>query len=229
MSPRRGHVAWAANIHSLGFTLVELLVVMALLSLLMLGLVSAVRTMAQTEERIDGRLAEADQFRVTTGFVREILGRISIRKRRGEESLKPGGSPFLFHGQPTSVSWVGVMPARHGAGGLYFFRLGLEGYQGEDTLVIRFTPWDDSSVFPNWDQAQARVLLKGVTSFVLSYEDVTKESETWISTWQETDSLPEHVRLAVQTRSGDWPLWIVATRQLSQGGSRQGGYSLGPE
>lgn len=227
MSLRRGHMVWAGKMHVRGFTLVELLVVMALLSLLMLGLVSALRTMAQTEERIDGRLAEADEFRVTTGFLREILGRISARKQ--DESLKQGGSPFLFDGQAASVSWIGIMPARHGAGGRHFFKLGLEDYQGEAALVIRFTPWDEGSSFPNWEQAQARALLKGVTSFALSYEDLATEPEAWTSTWQRTDALPEHVRLAVQTRNGDWPLWIVATRLLSQGGRRQGGYSRGPE
>ena len=35
--------------HQTGFTLVELLVTMALLSMLMLGMASALRTMAQTE------------------------------------------------------------------------------------------------------------------------------------------------------------------------------------
>ena len=228
MSPWRGHVAWTGKMHMRGFTLVELLVVMALLSLLMLGLVSALRTMAQTEERIDGRLAQADEFRVTTAFVQEILGQISIRKKQ-DEILKQGGSPFLFDGQTGAVAWVGIMPARHGVGRLYFFRLGLEGFGGEAALVIRFAPWDESAVFPNWEQAQARTLLKGVTSFALSYEDVTTEPGTWTPTWQGIDSLPEHVRLDVQTRSGDWPLWIVATRQLAQGGRRQGGYSRGPE
>lgn len=218
---------WAGKLHGGGFTLVELLVVMALLSLLMLGLASALRTMAQTEERIDGKLAQADEFRVTTAFVQEVLGRISARKQ--EEPQQQGGSPYLFDGQPASVSWLGIMPARHGAGGRFFFRLGLEDQQGEAALVIRFAPWDEGSSFPNWEQAQARALLKGVTSFALSYEDLSTEPESWTSTWQQTDALPEHVRLAVQTRSGDWPLWIVATRRLSQGGRRKGGYSLGPE
>lgn len=224
---RHRRVAWAGKLQGRGFTLVELLVVMALLSLLMLGLASALRTMAQTEERIDGRLAQADEFRVTTAFVQEVLGRISVRKN--DAPLQQGVSPFLFDGQAASISWIGIMPARHGAGGRYFFRLGLEDYQGEAALVIRFAPWDEGVSFPNWEQAQARALLKGITAFSVTYEDLSTEPESWTSTWQQTDALPEHVRLDVHTRNGDWPLWIVATRQLSQGGRRQGGYSLGPE
>ena len=67
-----------------GFTLVELLVTMALLSLLMLGMASALRTMAQTEERVDARLAKADEFRVATGFLRSIVGRGSLWCRRAQ-------------------------------------------------------------------------------------------------------------------------------------------------
>ena len=226
MSPWRGHVAWTGKMHMRGFTLVELLVVMALLSLLMLGLVSALRTMAQTEERIDGRLAQADEFRVTTAFVEEILGQISARKK-GTPSTS-GDSTFFFDGQTTSVSWVGVMPARHGVGGRYFFKLALEEFQGEATLVIRFAPWNDEPVFPAWEHAQARALVKGVTVFSLAYESWATGAENWVPSWQQSDALPEHVRIAVQTRGGEWPLWVIALRPLPQGGRGQGAFSLGP-
>ena len=73
----------------LGFTLVELLVTMALLSILMLGMASALRTMAQTEERVDTRLTEADEFRVATGFLRPCL--------RTKESRSVGGRGQSLH------------------------------------------------------------------------------------------------------------------------------------
>ncbi len=103
---------------SRGFTLVELLVTMALLSLLMLGMASALRTMAQTEERVDARLARADEFRIATGFLRSIVGRISARKNPAP--MTQGASPYMFAGAPTTLSWVGIMPARYGAGGAQF-------------------------------------------------------------------------------------------------------------
>ena len=107
-----------------GFTLVELLVAMALLSLLMLGMASALRSMAQTEERVDSRLAQTDEFRVATGFLDTVLGQVSVRKTTA--LLKEGESPYLFVGKPDEMAWVGIMPARHGVGGRTFFRLRLE-------------------------------------------------------------------------------------------------------
>ena len=211
-----------------GFTLLELLVTMALLSLLMLGMASALRTMAQTEERVDARLASADEFRVATGFLRSIVGQVSARKN--PTPLNQGASPYLFVGAPTALSWVGVMPARYGAGGRNFFHLAVEPVQGVSALVIRFLPWTDSAEFPDWGQAENHVLVRGVTSFALSYEDARQPEPLWVTTWERSDSLPERVRIELHTDTGPWPMWIAAMRSLpasERGGS--GRFSAGPE
>ena len=106
-----------------GFTLLELLVVMALLSVVMLALGSALRTIAQSEERIDRRLVRADEFRVASAFIRTTLERVSARKVVAPAT--PGGSPLLFAAASDAVAWVGIMPARYGAGGRHFCRLGV--------------------------------------------------------------------------------------------------------
>lgn len=217
--PRRGRA---------GFTLVELLVTMALLSILMLGMASALRTMAQTEERVDARLASADEFRVATGFLRNIMGRVSVRKRA--VPFTEGASPYLFAGGPDAVAWVGIMPARHGAGGRYFFKLAVEPMQGEPALVIRFVPWTDSTEFPDWSHSESRVLVGDVASFALSYQDARQPTPVWTSVWQRIDSVPDRVRIELRTSAGPWPLWVVAMRSLpasERGGS--GRFSAGPE
>lgn len=75
--------------HQTGFTLVELLVTMALLSMLMLGMASALRTMAQTEERVDARLARADELRVATGFCTPCFGPRVGQKNRCSAGKAP--------------------------------------------------------------------------------------------------------------------------------------------
>lgn len=211
-----------------GFTLLELLVTMALLSLLMLGMASALRTMAQTEERVDARLAQADEFRVATGFLRSIVGQVSARKNAAP--LAQGASPYLFSGTSTALSWVGIMPARYGAGGRNFFHLAVEPVQGVATLVIRFFPWTDSAEFPDWGQAESHVLVRGVTSFDLSYEDARQSEPLWVHAWERTDGLPDRVRMELQTDTGPWPVWVAAMRSLpasERAGS--GRFSAGPE
>ena len=46
----------------LGFTLIEVLIALSLLSILMVVLTSAMRAMGQTEERVDQRIAQAFAF-----------------------------------------------------------------------------------------------------------------------------------------------------------------------
>ncbi len=212
---------------SVGFTLVELLVAMALLSLLMLGMASALRSMAQTEERVDSRLEQADEFRVATGFLDTILGRVSVRKTTA--LLKEGESPYLFSGRPDEMAWLGIMPARHGAGGRTFFRLKLEPVEGEGALVISFLPWDGSSAFPDWSKAQSRVLVHGATSLALSYEDARRPVPEWVPLWSSPDGLPERVRIDLGTQSGAWPMWIVPMRFLPASQGNRSRFSSGPD
>ena len=106
-----------------GFTLVEMLVAMTLLSLLVLAMGSALRSTAQTEERVDQRLARNDELRVTSSFLQSVLGRISGQRRAGITSVDE--NPFLLRADAKELVWVGVMPARYGAAGRQFFRLSL--------------------------------------------------------------------------------------------------------
>lgn len=198
-----------------GFTLVEMLVAMTLMSLLMLGMASAVRTMAQTEERIDVRVERADEMRVALGFIRSVLGRLSMRRVNSITNV--GDMPFLFRGEANSVTWLGVMPARFGAGGRHAFRLALESVQGDSALVIRFIPWTGGGTPDDWGGADSRVLVRGVTSLALTYEDARQAAPQWVDQWSRTDSLPAHIRIELNTHGGVWPLWVVATRTLPFG------------
>lgn len=214
--------SWAG---SSGFTLVEVLVVMSLLSVVMLALGSALRTVAQTEERIDKRLGRADEMRVAVAFMRSTLSRISARK---VPKAPPVGTGPLFAGASNSVAWVGVMPARYGAGGRYFFRLAVESDENRSALVIRFMPWVDAPVFPDWSGAQSRVLVQGITQVAMSYTDSQADIPS-ASTWSAADRLPDLVQIDIQTTAGPWPSLNLPMRALPTSDDRLGRASFGPE
>ncbi|MFM8900552.1 MAG: prepilin-type N-terminal cleavage/methylation domain-containing protein [Burkholderiales bacterium] len=195
-----------------GFTLIELLVVMTMVSLIALAMAGSLRTMAQTEARVDERLLRADDFRVASHFIRTTLGRVSMRRIEPPPPL--GSNLFVFAAESSALSWVGVMPARPGAGGRSAFRLALEGDPGAQDLVIRFAPLDDAYVFPDWSTAQARVLASQVTEFSVAYQDARQLPAQWLPQWTAPDRLPSHVKLTVQTQQGGWPDLVVALRTL---------------
>ena len=198
---------------SSGFTLIEVLVVMSLLSLVMLAMGSALRTTAQTEERVDQRLQRTDELRVADGFLRSILGRVAARKV--PPPVEQGASQFIFNAQPSQLTWVGVMPARYGAGGRHHFRLQLQGSTaGQQALVLQFTPWLDDTLPPDWGQASNHVLVQGVQSLALQYEDAQPEPPVWTPQWTVPDRLPQRAMLLLQTGAGPWPAIVIPLRLL---------------
>ncbi len=208
-----------------GFTLVEVLVVISLLSLVMLAMGSALRTTAQTEERVDQRLQRTDEIRVASGFLRDVLGRVSARKTVAPVAL--GQNPFIFSGKNRELRWIGIMPARYGAGGRYHFRLALEQHLGGRALVIRFTPWVDDAALPDWDRAGVYALVTDAIGLSIQYEDAKTEPPIWTSQWSSPDSLPQRVMLSVQTAAGPWPELVVAMRIVPGSDPRSGGPSFG--
>lgn len=195
-----------------GFTLVELLVVMTLLSLVVLALGSSLRTMAQTQERLDASLTRTDELRVTDMFLRSILGRIAAHKKPGIRAQ--GENPFLFSGEASSISWIGVMPAGYGSGGRHFLQLKVEDDGGEGALVLRYSPWIDDASPPNWASAKRHVIAKPIASMQLQYQDAAIEPPQWVAVWSSPDALPERVRVSLTGQNGVWPAAVVAMRQL---------------
>jgi len=209
-----------------GFTLVELMVVMSLLTLIVVSLGATLRTFAMAEQRIDQRLERADDFRVSISFMRSVLSRIS---RRTVPALQdPSARSALFSGSSNSLAWVGIMPARYGVGGKYYFRLAPEQTDKGMALMLRFAPWADPPVFPDWARAESRVLVGAVESALFTYEDASTEDIVWTPDWLIKDKLPQHIRLQIQTLTGPWPMLTFQLGSTVQGsGQDTGGASFG--
>ena len=208
-----------------GFTLLELLVVMTLLSIIMLGLVSALRGMAQTEARIDQRLERLDEIRVARTFLQQTLSRVSAARLDAPGATGKTIIPFVATAD--SLTWVGILPARPNVGGRHFFRLAIEDSPAGRDLVLRFSPWKPDLVFTDWPSAEARILIPGIQQMALKAEGLPPQgrnpAEPWPNGWQNgwpvADALPEQVRLALVDAQGDWPEWTIALRALPQSDS----------
>ncbi len=217
-----------------GFTLVELLVAVALLSLVMLGLLTAMRSFAQTEARIDDRVRSDEDLRVTANFLRTILGTVSPRAKSGAP-----GSPrqIDFAGRSDAMQWIGVMPARHGAGGLYRFRLFLrQATAGESAaLVLEFAPYVsgfDAALDPA--NVRSRVMASDVGEVGFRYQDDLRSGEEWVADWSHTDRLPKRIGLSVLGSGRPWPQIVVSTipvvgpGTVARGGGLTSGTTIGP-
>ncbi len=212
-----------------GFTLVEILVAMTLLSLVMLGMASAMRTMADTETRVDARMARTDKVRTIERFLLQVLGRVSYQRASSlNRAAAPaagsvqGGDVLRFEAGADSISWVGIMPARPGMGGRYFFRLAAEQAGQGQSLVLRHLPWspEQTDLFPDWTAADSEVVVRDLAAFTVEAQadraaDAAAQA-TWSADWQTgwpvTTSLPERLRLRIADATGEWPMLIVPVR-----------------
>jgi general secretion pathway protein J len=217
-----------------GFTLVELLVAMALLSLVMLGLLTAMRSFAQTETRIDDRIRSDEDLRVTEQFLRAIMATVSPRVRAGI----PGAPRQIdFAGSADVLRWIGVMPARHGAGGLYRFRLFVRPVTAEASasLVLEFAPYVPGFDAPLDPAAvQSRVMAGGIGAVSFRYQDDLRSGEQWVADWHHTDRLPRRIALGVLAAGRRWPeivvgaVPVVGPGTTARGGGLTSGSTIGP-
>jgi len=230
-TPRRPQRGPALPQH--GFTLLELLVVMTLLAVIMGGLVSALRTMAQTETRIDQRLDQLDEARVARAFLQQTLGRVSAYPLDAPGA--PGKKAIAFAAGTNSLAWIGIMPARPTVGGRYFFRLGIEDTSDGQALVLRFAPWVPDAWFPDWSTTDHRVLIRGIQHLTVQAQGLAPKNRNplepwpkgWASGWPVTDSPPEQVRLGLSDARGDWPEWTFPVYALPQSDSSYSSVVIG--
>lgn len=194
-----------------GFTLVELVLSLTIIAIIMVGLLTAMRSFGITDEKLEKRLAQADERRVVAGFLEDVLGEALFRPRSSMVG-KPEESSFL--GGPDSLEWIGVMPARHGVGGVHHFRLYVEGNGRSTALMLAYLPFVGVETLPDWNVAERRVLVEAVSGFALRYQ--LEDGGAWLDQWRMGPDSGQLGRVGVALASGgaEWPLLVVPVRAL---------------
>lgn len=216
-----------------GFTLLELLVVMSLMALVMVSMGSALRSMAQTETKIDAKLARNDQMRVAAHFLQQALSRVSVDRSANQAAENTAGNQF--QAQADVINWVGIMPARVGMGGRHFFRLSAEDTENGRALVLRFMPWTPEGKPILEQQGEKRVLVEHLTSFSVEAQGLPTRLTSvaadwprdWSRGWPVTQEPPQRIRLTLADQQADWPPILIQVIPVAQGQSGAGGFTVG--
>lgn len=190
-----------------GMTLIEVVVTLAILSMVVVVLGASVRGMGESAERVDAQIERSDQMRATAAFLRELMARTSFQRMAGSNQAQ-------YRAAPAEFVWVGSMPPRAGGtAGRHFFRLALETVEGAaPALVLRFTPWQEG-VTADWARAESRVIVPEVTGFELAYGGAGLE-QGWATQWNDAQALPPRVRLSLVTAAQPWPPLVMPIRTL---------------
>lgn len=184
-----------------GFTLIELVVAMALLGAMMLMLYSGLTFSLRAWDAGDtnGR-ATADR-RISENFLRRELSELFPMRWKDPMTLK-----FAFLGEAQRLRFVSSRPAGISQGGLSLVGLAVENGAGRthNLVMRRSMPDDDAKDFAPLDHAEAKVLIADVENVGFEYFGAENDftQPRWSNAWTYEGRIPEMIRVRIATGEG---------------------------
>lgn len=191
-----------------GFTLVEVVVATAVLSLLLLATVTALRTLGNTQLAIERTTARVDQIRSVSVFLRDLMERAVVGAETGGLTLGGGGRDATYFRLNEGIEWKSTILFGEAFGGTHIVRVSAEG----DALVLRWSEPSEAGEGPEtWDDAPSRTLVTDLEEFQFW---VRKDHDTdWVDDWPEQRQAPALVRLQIKAAGRYWPELVMQVQQ----------------
>ena len=187
-----------------GFTLMEVIVALALLSLLTLATVAAMRTFGNTRATLEDITGRVDDVRIISQFLRdEISSALPVARVGGTEEGLEDAYGTYFYGDSSRIVWVAPMLGGAGMGGAFAMHLALV----ENRLELMWHPYLRDVDEVDWSGVKRRVLLEEVEEFSLGY--LMFYGQEWEEEWTGEDRLPVSVRLNLRSKERYWPELVI--------------------
>ncbi|SFV29594.1 PulJ/GspJ family protein [Hyphomicrobium facile] len=176
-----------------GFTLVELLVSITILSVVLALLGVGIRIFSTNWEANSKHIETLDM--VSRSY--DILNRDAAGLQRLINA--DGASPrYLFSGERDALSFVTVEPPYPSETGLYFVRYSAgSGDQGTELIRARAPYQPAMQTFPGATPANHVSLLEGPFAYRFSYAMANDGQKSWLISWPYQNRLPDLVRLEI--------------------------------
>ncbi len=186
-----------------GFTLIEVLVAVSILSLVMLATVTGLRTLGGSQVTLERQTASNDALRSTSTFLRDALEAAVLGSDIGGLTLGGGERERTFFSiGREEILWKTRLLFGESQGGSYVARVARE----SDELVLRWQRQDDRGGLADWNTAPAKTLVTDVQEFSVAFR---RDMEApWIESW-DGRGVPGWVRLRVKAGQRFWPDLVV--------------------
>lgn len=183
---------------SAGFTLVELLLAITLMSILLGLTYTGLRAATQSSQRGELLLAAGGELRASHQFIRRQLNQmlpLPYAVTEDSEELR-----IVFEGDARRIQYVAPMPGYLGAGGPQVQLIEIVNAD-DGELLIQFS----HALLQGFEESRLQdrapvVLLEGVSSagFEFLTEDEEGELIGWTASWDQENTLPVAVRLDLE-------------------------------
>lgn len=185
--------------HLRGFTLVEVIVSLAVLSMILLALVSSMRMLADTQTRLNERVEATQKVQFISSYLTNVLMHAMPLSSQAPES--EGG--VLFRGEQHELMLVGPISSAAQVSGLQITRFSVD---DQARLTLQFSPFPDEGVV-SWENVESYPLLDDA-QVDFAYRDA--QDEMWVDSWPDNElRLPELIRVQVRTGGREWPDLVI--------------------
>lgn len=194
-----------------GFTLIEVIIGLVLLSIMMMLIFSVLRTGARSWEAGEKRALQSSQLLIVAQFLRT---RLTETRALFDDFSEEGERLFAFQGTDNQLRMVSALPASSGRGGLRLFTLAeaKNGRQKNLSMALK-------RFYPSFDEVEEDiedvVVVENIKIFKLSYfgADNPGDDPGWQASWEEKKTLPFMVKIEIQLKDqAPWPTIIVAPK-----------------
>lgn len=185
---------------SRGFTLLELLVALAVTSAVVALMFAGVGIIGRSEERNQRVIERSERMLVVSQWLGRKFDTLRLLSRRDENIFVN-----FFSGNAAGAIWVAPLPERGDAGGLYVFRMSpLRHADGRVDLSVEAVPYDGALMALDWGKALRETLLSDVRTLQWHYQDGL--TGQWTQQWDSAKAqYPARIRVEIADARGDWP------------------------
>lgn len=191
-----------------GFTLVELLLAITLMSILLGLTYSGLRAATQSSQRGEVLLAAGGELRASHQFIRRQLNQMLPLSFAETDETQP--LRIVFQGDASHIQFVAPMPGYLGSGGPQVQLI--EVVRGDnDESVVQFSHallqgYTEDRLYDR----EPVILLEGISSAGFEFLGKDEEGELtgWTTVWDMEETLPVAVRLDLEFSEGlnlRWP------------------------
>jgi general secretion pathway protein J len=186
-----------------GFTLIEMVVALALLGVMMLMLYSGLTFGLRGWDAADANGRRTADRQVAANFLRRELEELFPMRFKDPLTLK-----FAFEGKADTLRFASARPAGISAMGLSLVGIAVEdagdGSRRHDLVMRRAMPDDAAKDFGPLDRAERTVLFEGVDRVSFQYYGSENDftDPAWVDSWEFPGRVPQAIRLRIRAADG---------------------------
>jgi general secretion pathway protein J len=200
------------NARTRGFTLIEMMVALALVSLMSVAMFQAYRLSQRALSQVTALDEATHDIAAAQAFLRRVL----------EQAYPFESGPQAPHGlmgEKDRLEVTAPALAAEGSAGLYRFDIAIEGGKSGE-LVVRWAQDRNGTRKPDEKNVRREALVRGASSISISYLELVELGNGqiephWRDSWLDSSTLPALVRVVMTFPPGDkrrWPELVVAPR-----------------